>query len=232
MSALRVSRMPWPLDLDGDRFARRQHRAMDLADRCRRERLRLERPVDDLRDVAQLLAHDLTHLVVRERRHLVEQPEQLVAVGRRQQVVAHRQHLAQLDPGAAEPLEREPHADRSTRRRATPERDRRPDEIGREDRDDLPDPPWMAEQGPHRQVTMRPGPPASGPDVGPSDSGSGASRQAGRGSPGGLSPHPAGRDAYGSEPSRPPIRSLPGLSSSRARRAHRTMSETAPSVAS
>ena len=61
----------------------------------------------------ELLADDLADLVVRERRDLVQQLEQLVAVGRRQQVEAQRQHLAELDPGATEALEREAHPDRA-----------------------------------------------------------------------------------------------------------------------
>ena len=92
-----------PLDLDRDRSPVGQDRAMDLADRCRRERLaaRTTRKTTS-GGAAQLLADDLAHLGVRERRDLVEQLEQLVAVGGRQQVEAHGQHLAELDPGAAE----------------------------------------------------------------------------------------------------------------------------------
>ena len=62
---------------------------------------------------AELLADDLADFVVRERRDLVEELEQLVAVGRRQQVEAEGQHLAQLDPGATEALEGEAHPDRA-----------------------------------------------------------------------------------------------------------------------
>ena len=86
---------------------------MDLADRGRRERLVAERLEDRLRVGAELLADDRADLVVRERRDLVEQLEQLVAVGRRQQVEAQREHLAQLDPGAAQALEREAQPDRA-----------------------------------------------------------------------------------------------------------------------
>ena len=61
----------------------------------------------------ELLADDRADLVVRERLDLVQQLEQLVAIRRRQQVEAQRQHLAELDPGAAQALERQAHPDRA-----------------------------------------------------------------------------------------------------------------------
>ena len=54
---------------------------------------------DHLGGAAQLLADDLPDLGVGEGRHLVEQLEQLVAVGGGEEVEAQGQHLAQLDPG-------------------------------------------------------------------------------------------------------------------------------------
>ena len=62
---------------------------------------------DRLGLAAELAADDLADLGVGERRDLVEELEQLVAVRGRQQVEAQGQHLAQLDPGAAELLEGE-----------------------------------------------------------------------------------------------------------------------------
>ena len=56
---------------------------------------------------------DRADLGVRERLDLVQELEQLVAVGRRQQVEAQGEHLAQLDPGAAQALERQAHPDRA-----------------------------------------------------------------------------------------------------------------------
>jgi hypothetical protein len=93
---------PGPLDLDRDRFAAVQDGPMDLADRGGRERLVAERPEDRLRIGAQLLADDPPDFRVGERLDLVEELEQLVAVRRRKQVEAERQHLAQLDPGATQ----------------------------------------------------------------------------------------------------------------------------------
>ena len=58
---------PGPLDLDRDELAGREGRPMDLADRGRGERLRVERPEDRLGQRAQLLADDLADLRVRER---------------------------------------------------------------------------------------------------------------------------------------------------------------------
>ena len=70
-----------PLDLHRDRLAAVQDCAMDLADRGRRERLVAERLEDRLGVGAELLRDDHADVVVRERRDLVQQLEQLVAVG-------------------------------------------------------------------------------------------------------------------------------------------------------
>ena len=71
---------------------------MDLPDGRSGERLGLERAKDHIRFRAELLSDDLADVGVRERLDLVEQLEQLVAVGRREQVIAQRQHLPELDP--------------------------------------------------------------------------------------------------------------------------------------
>ena len=113
MSASRVVADARALDLDRHRLAAVQDGAVDLADRGGGERLVAERPEDRLGIGAELLADDRADLVVRERRDLVEELEQLVAVGGRQQVEAQGQHLAQLDPGAAQALEGQAQPDRA-----------------------------------------------------------------------------------------------------------------------
>ena len=130
---------------------------MDLADRGRRERLVAERPEDRLRIVPELLADDRADLVVRERRDLVQQLEQLVAVGGRQQVEAQREHLAELDPGAAEPLEGEPHPDRPAAPVGAGQVERRRDEEQEEDDEDVPDPARVPEQRSHVASTRSAG---------------------------------------------------------------------------
>jgi hypothetical protein len=98
---------PRPLDLHRNRLAAVQDGPMHLTDRGGRERFVAERLEDRLRVGAELLADDHADFVVGERLDLVEELEQLVAVRRRQQVEAEGQHLAQLDPGATQPLEGE-----------------------------------------------------------------------------------------------------------------------------
>ena len=122
---------------------------MDLADRGRRERLVAERPEDRLGIVPELLADDRADLVVRERRDLVQQLEQLVAIRRRQQVEAQREHLAELDPGAAQPLERHAHPDRPAAAVGTRQVERRRHEEQEEDDEDVPDPARVPEQRSH-----------------------------------------------------------------------------------
>ncbi len=150
---------------------------MDLADRCGRERLRLEGLEDDLGSAAELLADDLRDLGIREWPDLVEELEELVAVGGGQQVEPHRQHLAELDPRAAELLEREAHPDRARLGSQPPERQPWEDVVAAEDADDLPDPSRVPEQRSHtssghdeRSGERRAGParrrPAIGTDAG------------------------------------------------------------------
>ena len=81
------------LDLHRDAIPVAQRGPVDLADRRRGERGRLERGEHHLGLRAQLLADDGPDLLVAERRHSVEQAEQLVAVGGRQEVVPEREHL-------------------------------------------------------------------------------------------------------------------------------------------
>ena len=71
------------LDLDRDLLATVKDRPVDLADRRGRERLRAERLEDRLGLAAELAPDDLADPFVRERRDLIEQLEQLVAVGGR-----------------------------------------------------------------------------------------------------------------------------------------------------
>ena len=108
-----------------------------------------ERLEDRLGVGAELLADDLPDFVVRERLDLVEQLEQLVAVVRRQEVEAEREHLAQLDPGATEALEREAQPHRARTPIATGQVESRGDEEGEEDGEDAPDPAWVSEQRSH-----------------------------------------------------------------------------------
>ena len=102
------------LDLDRDRLAAVERRP-DGPGRSTRPRTRSgsnERKTVS-GSAPSSCADDRADLGVGERRDLVEELEQLVAVGRRQQVEAERQHLAQLDPGSAQLLEGEPHPDRA-----------------------------------------------------------------------------------------------------------------------
>ena len=71
---------------------------------------------------------DGANLGVGERLDLVQELEQLVAIGRRQQVEAEGEHLAQLDPGAAQALEREAQPDRARAFVPTGQVERRRDE--------------------------------------------------------------------------------------------------------
>ena len=122
---------------------------MDLADRSGGKGPLLERREDFLRRSAQLSRHDRSNLVVGERPDLAEQLEQLGAVRRREQVEAHRQHLTELDPRAAELLDGKAHA-HGARFRRRPERELGQDEVAREDDQDAPQPAGVAEEGPHR----------------------------------------------------------------------------------
>ena len=138
-----------PLDLDRDRLAAEQDRPMDLADRRGRERGWRERSEDRLGLASQLLPDDRPNLGIRERRDVVEELEQLVAVGRWEQVEAEREHLAQLDPGAAQLFEREARPDRAAPGVGPGQVQGRGDEEPDEDGEDAPNPPGVSKECSH-----------------------------------------------------------------------------------
>ena len=140
---------PGPLDLHRHRLAAVEDGPVDLADRGGRERLVAERPEDDLRVRPELLEDDLADLVVRERLDLVQQPEELVAIRRRQQVEPQGQHLAELDPGAAQALEREAQPHRAAAPVGPRQVEGRGDEEREQDDEDAPDPTRVPEQRSH-----------------------------------------------------------------------------------
>ena len=98
---------------------------------------------------AELLEDDRADLVVRERLDLVQQPEELVAIGRRQQVEPQGQHLAELDPGAAQALEREAQPHRAGAPVGPRQVEGRGDEEREQDDEDAPDPTRVPEQRSH-----------------------------------------------------------------------------------
>ena len=112
MSAARVVRMPgrWTLTATGSPLCRTARWTWPIDAAANDSWLNDRKIVSG--SAPELLPDDRADLVVRERRDLVQQLEQLVAIGRRQQVEAQREHLAELDPGAAKPLERQAHPDR------------------------------------------------------------------------------------------------------------------------
>ena len=134
------------LHLDGDALAAVQGGAVDLADRGGCERLGLEALEDPLGDVTQLRRDDRSHFIVGERLHLVEEPEELVAVSRREEVQSHREHLSELDPGTAKARQSQAQADRSREAGVWPETQARATEVQREDAQDLPEAPRLAQE--------------------------------------------------------------------------------------
>ena len=140
---------PGALDLDGNPFSGVQDGTMDLADRSGCEGPLIELGEYLVRGAAELLRHDRSDVVVGEGPNLAEQLEQLGAVRRWEQVEAHRQHLAELDPCSAELLDGKAHAHRA-RLRWGAERELRQDEEAREDDQDTPQPAGVAEEGHHR----------------------------------------------------------------------------------
>ena len=199
--------MPRSLDLDRDRLAVVQDRPMDLADRGGRERLPARTSAKTISGSApSSCADDAADLVVAERRDLVEEPEQLVAVGDRQQVVAQRQHLAELDPGAAELARRRGASGPGRVAGPSPGRSqRRGDEEAEEDGQDVPDPTGVPEQRPHARSAAPASPVAAAVDrwsVGSSSSNGTRRRTARQGRL--LLPLPSGPDELGEGPPRPP----------------------------
>ena len=97
-------------DLQDHRRAAGELGAMDLRDRGGGVGLALEVAEHLERRAAERLLHLRQQLVERDRRHVAVQPRELGGPGRRQQVLARRQHLAELDEGRPEFLEGEPRA--------------------------------------------------------------------------------------------------------------------------
>ena len=94
-----------PLDLDRDRAAVAQRRAVHLAERCGRERSGVELG-EGLRDPdAQFLGDDSFDLREGERLDVVLQARERVDVGDGEQVRARREELAELDERGPELLE-------------------------------------------------------------------------------------------------------------------------------
>ncbi len=85
-----------------------QPRLVDAGHRGAAHRREVEEGEDLLDRAAELLADHLAHVVRGDRRHLVEQLVQGVAVGRRQDVGADGELLADLDVSATEPEEHPP----------------------------------------------------------------------------------------------------------------------------
>ena len=106
MSAWRISRMCGRCTLTATRSPLCSVARWTWPIEAAANELVLERREHGLGLAAELLADDPADLVVAERCDLVEQPEQLVAVGDGQQVVAQGQHLAELHPRAAETARR------------------------------------------------------------------------------------------------------------------------------
>jgi hypothetical protein len=90
-----------------------EERRVDLRDRGGRDRLR----VDTREDVAEGAADDRLELRERHRRHLVDEPAQLLDVDVGQEVGPRGEELPQLDVGRAEALEGEPEVARALARR-------------------------------------------------------------------------------------------------------------------
>ena len=221
--------MPGPLDLDRDALAgvAGPRDGPGRSTRRRTTRSRTSRKTTS-GSAAELLADDLAHLLVRERLDLVEQLEELVAVGGRQQVEPHRQHLAELDPGAAELLEREAHPDRAGSGSSAAGTAAREDEVAAEDADDLPDPARVPEQRSQRPQAQR----ASGarrarrrPAIG-TDAGGLAARVRGRRRRAGRAGAASGRRT------RPPTRGRPERAPRSPAATSSTMRLNAPSAAS
>ncbi len=106
--ALDLAVGPRTLNLDDDVAAVRKRRPVDLADRRRRRRDRIELLEEALDRLAELGADHVLHLLVRERRDVVLEPAELGDDVRRENVRPHREQLAELDEGRAELVEHLP----------------------------------------------------------------------------------------------------------------------------
>src|SRR6185295_18304637 len=96
-------------------------RDVDLPDRRRSDRGPLEALEDLVGPAPELRLDDALRDVRRERLDAVEQLPQRVAVGERQDVGLEREHLPELDEGAAQVLEQQAQALGARERRAAPE---------------------------------------------------------------------------------------------------------------
>ena len=105
---------PRSAHLDDDVAPVGQERTMDLGDRGRRERFRIE-PRE--RVGAEVVPDDPLDLRKRKRRHLVHEPAELLDVDVGKQVRPRREQLAELQVRRPELLQREPELDRAFARR-------------------------------------------------------------------------------------------------------------------
>ena len=96
------------LHLDHDLLARAQHRAVDLRERGRRERLAVEGGEELIDALAELGADDRERTLGREGRHLVLEPRELRDHLRWEHVHSRGEQLTDLDEGGPEPHERIP----------------------------------------------------------------------------------------------------------------------------
>ena len=94
-----------PLHLDDDLIAVRQHRAVHLADRRRRDRRLAELEERLLERQSQLLLDHLAHLRERERRHVVLEAAELGDDVRGDDIRPRREQLAELDERRTELVE-------------------------------------------------------------------------------------------------------------------------------
>ena len=156
------------LHLDRHRLAAGQDGPVHLPDRGGGERLGREGAEDRLGGPAELPLDDLPDLRVGERADLVEQPEQLVAVGGREEVEAQGQHLAQLDPGPPQLLQRGAHPHRPGERPAAQQGQGRQEGGPAEDDQHLPHAWPVRQQQAHaglrrgRRPASRGAPPGAG----------------------------------------------------------------------
>ena len=102
---LDLARRARPLHLDRDLLPVRKRRAIDLADRRRRDGLRVELEEQPLERVAELLLDHALRLLERERAHVVLERAQLGDDVGRHDVRARREQLAELDERRPELVE-------------------------------------------------------------------------------------------------------------------------------
>ena len=103
--ALDRGRRVRPLHLDGDAAPVREHRAVHLADRRRRQHLLVELEEEPLDRLAELLADHALDIHERKRPHLILQAAQLGDDVRRHDVGPRREQLPELDERRPELVE-------------------------------------------------------------------------------------------------------------------------------